>query len=141
MDAQEHRDRGGDVGSGDPCQGYRGCRSGSGCWRRLDRRIRRDVTLLAQRGFGHPDPQVAAIAVGRAQATLRAPLRHWALHGVATVLIGWSVGWTVRLLLGDLDDQGAWFVGPIVGALVMPVWWRVEARQLERANLATLDGE
>ena len=110
-------------------------------WRRLDRRTRRDVTWLAQRGAGHPDPQVAAIAVGRAQATLRAPLRHWALVVVAILLIGWSVGWTVRLLLGDLDDQGTWFWMPIGWALVMPVWWRVAARKLERANLATLDGE
>jgi hypothetical protein len=46
-------------------------------WRRLDRRTRREVIRRARRGLGHPDPRVAAIAVGRAQATLTAPLWRW----------------------------------------------------------------
>jgi hypothetical protein len=108
-------------------------------WRRLDRRTRRDVTRLAQRGIGHPDPQVAAIAVGRAQATLQAPLWRWALVVVASLLIGWPLTWGLGLLLGGLDDQWIWFSVPISSALGMLVVLRVQARQLERANLATLD--
>ena len=93
--------------------------------------------FAAATGVARPDWRIPACCGN----DLRAPLRQWALHGVASMLVGWSVGWTVAMLLGDLDDWGIWFVWPIVGALVMPVWWRVEARQLERANLATLDGQ
>jgi hypothetical protein len=110
-------------------------------WRRLDRRTCRDVTWLAQRGIGHPDPRVAAIAVGRAQAMLRLPLWRWTLHGVASLLISWPLAWTVGWLLGGLDDQWMWFWVPISCTLGMLVVLRVQARQLERANLATLDGE
>jgi hypothetical protein len=110
-------------------------------WRRLDRRTRRDVTLLAWQGIGHPDPQVAAIAVGRAQATLRLPLWRWALVVVASLLVGWSLTWGLGRLLGGLDDQWIWFWVPISSALGMLVVLRVQARQLERANLATLDGQ
>jgi hypothetical protein len=74
-------------------------------WRRLDRHTRRDVTRYARRGIGHPDPQVAAIAVGRAQATLRLPLRRWALVVVASLLVNWLLAWALGRLLGGLDVE------------------------------------
>ena len=110
-------------------------------WRRLDRRTRQDVTWLAWQGIGHPDPQVAAIAVGRAQATLRAPLWRWALGVVAVLLISWPLMWGLGRLLGGPDDQWFWFSLPISSTLGRLVVLGVQARQLERANLVTLDGQ
>lgn len=108
-------------------------------WRRLDRRTRREVTRYARRGLGHPDPQVAAIAVGRAQATLRAPLRRWVLVVVASLLVNWPLAWALGRLMGGLDDRWGWFWLPISLTLGSLAALRVLARQLERVNLATLD--
>jgi hypothetical protein len=108
-------------------------------WRRLDRHTRREVTRYARRGLGHPDPQVAAIAVGRAQATLGAPLRRLALFVVASLLVNWPLAWALGRLLGGLDDQWLWFWVPVSLTLGTLVALRVLARQLERVNLATLD--
>ncbi|HEX8858424.1 MAG TPA: hypothetical protein VGC06_04890 [Actinomycetes bacterium] len=108
-------------------------------WRRLDWRTRQAVIRLAWRGLGHPDPGIAAIAVGRAQATLRASLRRWVLVVLASLLVNWPLLWVIGRLIGGLDDdQRLWFWLPISltpGALAA-LW--VQARQIERVNLATL---
>jgi hypothetical protein len=108
-------------------------------WRRLDWRTRQAVIRLAWRGLGHPDPGIAAIAVGRAQATLRAPLRRWVLVVVASWLFGWAVFWVLGRLISGLDDQWLWLWLPISSTLGYLVVLRVQAGQLERVNLATLD--
>ncbi len=103
--------------------------------RRLDWRTRQGIIWLAWRGLGHPDPRVAAIAVGRAQATLRAPLRRWVMVVVASLLVDWPLFWVIGRLLGGLDDQWLWFWLPIsltAGALAALY---TQARQIERANL------
>jgi|SRR5215217_1279663 len=104
-------------------------------WRGLDREIRREVLRRARQGVGHPDPRVAAIAVGRTRATLRAPLWRW----VAVAVLGLVVGWVLVWLIGALD--GPWWlrlgllVGPVLGGLAA---WRVRLRQIEEANRQTL---
>ncbi len=77
--------------------------------------------------------------MGRAQATLRAPLRRVMLFVVASLLVNWPLLWTLGRLLGGLDDGWVWFWLPISCTLGYLVVLRVQARQLERANLATLD--
>jgi hypothetical protein len=106
-------------------------------WRRLDWRTRQTVIQLAWRGLGHPDPGIAAIAVGRAQATLRAPLRRWVLVGVASSLVGWAVFWALGRLFSGLDDQWLWLPISLTLGSLARLW--VQARQIERVNLATLD--
>ena len=104
-------------------------------WRRLDWRTRQAVIRRGWRGLGHPDPGVAAIAVGRAQVMLRAPLRRWVMVVVASLLVGWAESWVIGRLLGGLDDRWRWFWLPIdliPGALA--VQW-IQARRTERANL------
>jgi hypothetical protein len=104
-------------------------------WRRLDWRTRQTVIRRAWRGLGHPDLGVAAIAVGRAQALLRAPLQRWVMVVVASLLVGWAESWVIGRILGGLDDRCLWFWLPIdliPGALV---WLYIQARWIERANL------
>jgi hypothetical protein len=104
-------------------------------WRRLDRRTRREVARRARRGVGHPNPAVAAIAVGRAQVMLRAPLRRWVLAGVASLLVNWPLAWVIGRLLGTLDDRWLWFWLPIALTPGTLAALRIPARQIERANL------
>ena len=77
--------------------------------------------------------------MGRAQATLRAPLRRWVLVVVASLLVNWPLAWALGRLMGGLDDRWGWFWLPISLTLGSLAALRVLARQLERVNLATLD--
>jgi hypothetical protein len=76
--------------------------------------------------------------LGRAQATLRLPLRRWMLPVAASLLVNWPLAWALARLMGGLDDRWLWFWMPINLTPVL-VALRVWARQLEPANLATLD--
>jgi hypothetical protein len=115
-------------------------------WRQLDRRTRREVTQRARRGLGHPDPRVAAIAVGRAQATLRVPLWRWVAAGLVVAAAGCVVGWLLAswLLAGWLDASapGLWFwiELTIAFSLVPGMAARAVARWIERANLPMVGG-
>ena len=106
-------------------------------WRRLDRRTRWEV---ARRGVGHPDPRVAVIAVGRARATLRAPLRRWVMAAVAAWLVNAPLGWVILRLMGGPDDRWFWLWMPITMTPGPLMALRVQARQVERANLPMVGG-
>jgi hypothetical protein len=107
-------------------------------WRGLDRETRREVLRRARQGVGHPDPRVAAIAVGRTRATLRAPLWRWVAVAVLGLVVGWVLLWLLSHLIGALD--GPWWLrlglllGPMLGGLAA---WRVRLRQIEEANRQT----
>lgn len=103
-------------------------------WRRLGWRTRRAVIRRAWRGLGHPDPGVAAIALGRAQVMLRAPLRRWVVVVVASLLVNWPVAWALSRLMGGLDER-FWFWLPIdlIPGALAAMW--IQARRIERANL------
>ena len=108
-------------------------------WRALDRRTRREVVRRARQGLGHPDPRVAVIAVGWAQAVLTAPLWRWVVV-VGMGLLGALAGvWTFNRLAEPDVGLGVW-VGVSIGCTPTPlVVIRMQARQVERANIATLD--
>jgi hypothetical protein len=87
-------------------------------------------------GLGHPDPRVAAIAVGRAQATLTAPLWRWVAAAGLGLLVALAVFWLFSRVVVESDiGLGAWIGiggGQSIGALL---FIRMQARQMERANL------
>jgi hypothetical protein len=105
-------------------------------WQRLDRRTRREVIRRARRGQGHPDPRVAAIAVGRAQATLTAPLWRWVAAAGLGLLAALGGVWSFSRLVAEPHlGLGAW-IGISIGCTPTPLLViRMQARQIERANL------
>jgi hypothetical protein len=109
-------------------------------WRQLDRRTRREVTRRARRGLGHPDPRVAAIAVGRAQATLTVPLWRWVAAGLVAAAASCGVGWLLASWLASAP--GLWFLieFTIAFSLVPGMVARTVARWIERANLPMVGG-
>ena len=108
-------------------------------WRRLDRGTRREVIRRARHGVGHPDPQVAAIAVGRTRATLRAPLWRWAVVAAMGLAVCWVLVWLLSHLIGGLDAP--WWlrlvllIGSVLGGLAA---LRVQLRRIEQANVQML---
>src|SRR5262245_7032968 len=66
-------------------------------WRRLDRGVRKDVRRRARQGMGHPDPAVAAIAIGRARYILSrsVSVRSWSV--VLVVTTGAALGFAALL--------------------------------------------
>jgi len=82
---------------------------------------------------------VAAIAVGRTRATLRAPLRRWAVVAAMGLAVCWVLVWLLSHLIGDLDAP--WWlrllllIGPILGGLAA---LRVQLRRIEKANVQML---
>jgi hypothetical protein len=54
-------------------------RQAARAWKRLDAGVRKDVWRCVPQGTGHPDPAVAAIAIGRARYTLSRSfsVRYW----------------------------------------------------------------
>lgn len=108
-------------------------------WRRLDRGTRREVIRRARHGVSHPDPQVAAIAVGRMRATLQTPLRRWAVVAAMGLAVCWVLVWLLSQLIGGLGAP--WWlrlvllIGPVLGGLAV---LRVQLRRIEKANVQML---
>jgi tetratricopeptide (TPR) repeat protein len=111
-------------------------------WQQLDRRMRREVIRRARRGIGHPDPSVAAIAVGYAQRTLHAPLWRQVVAVASGLAAGMLAGWLLSGLPSDscLPRWWFWLGLPLTCTPATLAVSRVQARQLERANLETLAG-
>jgi hypothetical protein len=79
---------------------------------------------------------VAAIAVGRAQATLTAPLWRWVAAAGLGLLAALAGIWSFSRLVAGADlGLGAW-IGISIGCTPTPLLViRMQARQIERANL------
>jgi hypothetical protein len=60
-------------------------RQAARAWKRLDRGVRKDVWRRARQGLGHPDPAVAAIAIGWARYTLT---RSFAVRYAGRMFVG-----------------------------------------------------
>ncbi len=58
---------------------------------------------------------------------------------VVSLLVNWPVAWTLLRLMGSLDDQWVWFWMPISLTLGSLAALCIQARQVERANIASLD--
>jgi hypothetical protein len=70
---------------------------------------------------------------------VRAPLWRWVMVVVASLLVNWPLAWALGQLMGSLDDQWVWFWMPISLTLGSLTALYIQARQVERANIATLD--
>jgi hypothetical protein len=115
-------------------------RQAARAWKHLDAGVRKDVWRRARQGLGHPDPAVAAIAVGRARRSLSRSVfvRYWGLIFVA---------FTCPLLalaavLDRVTRLGPFYVLAITisftsGALGC-IRARREVEQMEEANMNTL---
>ncbi|SRR6266508_1219198 len=110
-------------------------------WKRLDADVRKEAWRRARQGLGHPDPAVAALAVGRARYTLSLSfsVRYWGL--IFVVITGVAIG-----LLAVLDRlvrvSPVLYMVIIVVSLINGVMRYAEARrnaeQMEEANMTTL---
>ena len=104
-------------------------------WRRLDHGTRQEVIRRARHGVSHPDPQVAAIAVGRTRATLW----RWAVVAAMGLAVCWVLVWLLSHLIGGLEAP--WWLrlvlllGPVLGGLAALC---VQLCRIEKANVQML---
>lgn len=115
-------------------------RQAARAWKSLDAGVRKDVWRRAPQGMGHPDPAVAAIAIGRARYTLSRSfsVRYW---GLMFVMTGAVLG-----LLAVLDrltrssDPSLYVIVIVISFSRGPMTYtkvRRDAKQLEEANMNT----
>jgi hypothetical protein len=110
-------------------------------WKRLNAGVRKDVRRRARQGLGHPDPVVAAIAIGQARYALSrsVSVRSWSVALVVTT----GAGLGVAALLDRVSGLGPLSYVVVLGAAlsseVMTITTiRRDAKQMEEANMNTL---
>jgi hypothetical protein len=115
-------------------------RQAARAWKRLDASVRKDVWRRAPYGVGHPDPSVAAIAIGRARYTLSGSfaVRYWGrLLVIAAATVGFAGLLDRVMTLGPMI-----YVIAIVISFSGGVWSYTEvrrhAKQMEQANMNTV---
>src|SRR5215203_4298512 len=115
-------------------------RQAARAWKHLGPGVRKDVWRRARQGIGHPDPAVAALAIGRARYTLSRSfaVRYWGR--VFVVLIGGLgvVALLNRLTSPDVNLYVIAVVASFSSGVVTHTKARRDAKQLEEANLNTL---
>jgi hypothetical protein len=109
-------------------------------WKRLDAGVRKDVLRRARQGMGHPDPAMAAIAIGRARyaLSLSFSVRYWSI--VLFVITGAGLGLAAVLdrvaRLGPLSYVVAFVPAFSVGVMSYTMFRR-DAKQMGEANMST----
>jgi hypothetical protein len=114
-------------------------REAARAWKRLDAGARKDVWRRARQGVGHPDPAVAAIAIGRARYTLSRSFSveySRRLLVIAAATVGFAAVLDRVMTLGPII-----YVVAIVNSFAAGVWTytrvRRDAKQMEQANMNT----
>jgi hypothetical protein len=107
--------------------------------RRLDRQTKAEVLRRAAEGQGHPDPEVAAVAVGFARWELNYP--RWVQVAIVLGLL------LVGVFLDSLSPRPPIPIVTITLLVALAILWRArrgsraKLERMERANLAVLGGE
>ena len=109
-------------------------------WKRLDRGVRKDVWRRARQGLGHPDPAVAAIAVGWARYILS---QGYAVRYAGRLFVALIATLGLAALLNRVGspDPFLYVIAVTVAVptgIVIHTMARREAKQVEEANMNTL---
>jgi hypothetical protein len=115
-------------------------RQAARAWKRLDRGVRKDVWRRGRQGLGHPDPAVAAIAVGQARYILS---RSYAVRYAGRLFVALPAALGLAALLNRVGspDPFLYVIAVTVAVptgIVTHTMARREAKQVEEANLNTL---
>jgi hypothetical protein len=115
-------------------------RQAVGAWKRLDAGVRKDVWRRARQGLGHPDPAVAAIAIGRAHYTLSRSFAVWYWGPMFVMITGVGLGLAALLNRLGSPDRALYVIVVIVSfssGIMNYTKLRRDAKQLEEANMNT----
>jgi len=108
-------------------------RQAARAWKHLDAGVRKDAWRRARQGLGHPDPAVAALAVGWARYTLS---RSFAVRYAGRMFVGLIVALGGVALLNRVGSPESFlYVNAVtvfvVGGIVTYTMARREAERLE----------
>jgi hypothetical protein len=95
-------------------------------WRRLDRQTKAEVLRRAADGQGHPDPEVAAVAVGFARWELNYPL--WVQVAIVLVLL------LAAVFLDSLSPRPPVPIVTVTLLVALGILWRGPAQQPREAG-------
>ena len=113
-------------------------------WKRLDADVRKDVWRRARQGLGHPDPALAALAVGQARylQSLGFSVPFWS--GLFILITGIGVGLLAvldRLTRLDPIDYVIVVGISLLNGVTSYTRFCRQANQLEKANLNRLSAD